>query len=313
MYVNHSHRQLRRHPNASRCIVSSCWHSPIQVCERQNCDPANSPTRIPFHHRLLFWTCPQECDYTCQHIITKRRIDRGEHVTQFHGKWPFIRVLGMQEPFSVLFSLGNLVAHQNGLAKLRSLIPADYPLRRYYVLFSYAGIISWMFSSIFHCRDFRFTEQLDYFAAGGQVLYGFYYTPIRIFRLDKKTPRRRSLLRFWTLVCCAMYVAHVAYLKLWRWNYTYNMAANVVLGIVQNSLWSLFSVHKWRQSHQSWATWPGIAVAWLMMAMSLELFDFPPLWWALDAHSIWHLGTIVPTVIWYKWGSCCNLPFLAFG
>ena len=37
-------------------------------------------------------------------------------------------------------------------------------------------------SMIFHTRDFNFTEKLDYFAAGASVLYGLYYTPIRVFR-----------------------------------------------------------------------------------------------------------------------------------
>ncbi|KAI1208779.1 Per1-domain-containing protein [Annulohypoxylon truncatum] len=272
----------------------------VEVCARENCDPNNNPTHIPFHRRLLFWTCPQECDYTCQHIITQQRLAAGQPVTQFHGKWPFVRVLGMQEPFSVLFSLGNLVAHQNGLAKIRQSIPAAYSLRKYYELFACFGIATWIFSSIFHIRDFRLTEQLDYFAAGAGVLYGMYYTPIRVFRLDKPTPRRQSVLRLWTVLCCSMYIAHVAYLKLWRWNYTYNMAANVTVGLVQNSLWSYFSWKKWTESRQAWAIWPGVAVAWLMTVMSLELLDFPPLWGALDAHSLWHLGTIGPTVLWYN-------------
>ncbi|KAI2614518.1 Per1-domain-containing protein [Hypoxylon fragiforme] len=272
----------------------------VNVCIRENCDPNNDPTPIPLHHRLLLWTCPQECDYTCQHIVTQRRVAAGLPVTQFHGKWPFKRFLGMQEPFSVLFSIGNLVAHSRGLAKLRQSIPASYPLRRYYELFAYLSIATWVCSAVFHTRDFKTTEQLDYFAAGAGVLYGMYYAPIRVFRLDRPTPRRRSFVRLWSVLCASMYVAHVAYLKLWRWNYTYNMAANVVVGLVQNSLWSYFSLRKWSRSRRTWTIWPGIVVAWLMSAMSLELLDFPPLWGAIDAHSLWHLGTIGPIILWYN-------------
>ncbi|KAF3017530.1 hypothetical protein E8E14_012725 [Neopestalotiopsis sp. 37M] len=206
----------------------------------------------------------------------------------------------MQEPFSVLFSLGNMVAHQNGLAKLRASIPANYPLRSYYCLFAYLGIATWIFSTIFHIRDFPVTEQLDYFAAGAGVMYGMYYTPILVFRLDKPTPRRRSVLRLWTVLCCTLYACHVMYLKLWKWDYTYNMAANVVVGLTQNALWTYFSWRKYRQTRRMWAVWPGCVVAWLMMVMSLELLDFPPIWGALDAHSLWHLGTIFPAVVWYN-------------
>jgi post-GPI attachment to proteins factor 3 len=209
----------------------------------------------------------------------------------------------MQEPFSVLFSLLNFLAHQDGLAKILKSIPPTYTLRKYYIWLAYFGMTSWVFSMIFHTRDFRLTEQLDYFAAGASVLYGLYYTPIRIFRMDQGGRKIKSLLRAWTGLCIAAFAAHVTYLKWYSWDYTYNMAANVVVGIVQNILWSWFSVEKYRRLKRTWAAWPGFVVAWVLVAMSLELLDFPPLWGCLDAHSLWHLGTVVPTWLWYKYVS----------
>ena len=221
-------------------------------------------------------------------------------MVQFHGKWPFYRFLGMQEPFSVLFSLGNLWAHYDGLQKIHAQVPRSYTLRPFYEVLAYVGIASWILSAIFHTRDFPLTEQLDYFAAGANVLYGMYYTPVRIFRLDRPSPRRRSLLRAWTVLCAVLYCCHVGYLKGVTWDYTYNMAANVAAGVVQNILWSWFSVDRFRKSRRLWATWPGLVVAWVMFAMSMELFDFPPWFGSIDAHSLWHLMTIGPTVLWYK-------------
>jgi hypothetical protein len=206
----------------------------------------------------------------------------------------------MQEPFSVFFSLLNFLAHQDGLSKIQSNIPPTYTLRRYYVLLAYFGIASWTFSMIFHARDFEVTEQLDYFAAAASVLYGLYYAPIRIFRLDLGGKKTKSLLRAWTTLCIGLYAAHVAYLKYYAWDYTYNMTANVVVGVVQNAMWSWFSFEKYRKSKRTWEAWPGFVVAWIIMAMSLELLDFPPLWGCLDAHSLWHLGTVAPTMLWYN-------------
>ncbi|KAH7035004.1 PER1 protein [Microdochium trichocladiopsis] len=268
----------------------------VNVCERDNCNSKTNPSKIPLHRRLLLWTCPQECDYACQHIITAHRVGRNEPITQFHGKWPFNRMLGMQEPFSVLFSLGNLAAHQQGLAKIRRHVPKTYPLRPFYVLFAWFGTASWVFSAIFHTRDFVSTEQLDYFAAGASVLYGLYYALVRVARLDQ-SPR---LLGLWTLLCAALYAAHVSYLKFWRWDYTYNMAANVAVGLVHNLLWYGFCVAKWRETHAWWSVWPGLIVSWIMLVMGLELLDFPPLAGAFDAHSLWHLGTIPPCIMWYN-------------
>lgn len=258
-------------------------------------------TEPALHRRLLFWTCPHECDYTCQHIITARRQSATppQPVVQFHGKWPFRRLWGMQEPLSVLFSLGNLAAHYYGLYScVLPCIPASYPLRPYYVALARVGMAAWLLSAIFHTRDFPVTEQLDYFAAGASVLYGTYYTVVRVFRLER--PARAPALRAWTALCLLLYAAHVAYLKLWRWDYTYNMAANVACGAVQNVLWTWFSWDRYRRSRRAWAVWPGLVVAWVLVAMSLELLDFPPLWGSLDAHSLWHLGTIAPAFLWYK-------------
>ena len=224
-------------------------------------------------------------------------------VVQYHGKWPFKRLLGIQEPFSVLFSLLNLLAHRQGMARVREQIPARYPLRPWYIALGYFGLASWTFSMIFHTRDFSITEKMDYFAAGASVLYGLYYSPIRIFRLDKREAIRQSILRAWTALCVALYLAHVAYLTIWRWDYTYNMAANVAVGVVQNLLWSGFSIYQYRKLQKTWTVWPGMIVAWLIMAMSLELFDFPPFWGMIDAHSLWHLGTVIPTVWWYRYVS----------
>ena len=239
----------------------------------------------------------------CQAVITDRRIAAGtpQPIVQYHGKWPFRRFLGIQEPMSVLFSLMNLAAHAHGLRRVRASIPASYPLRPYYVVFGYLGLAAWTFSVVFHTRDFVATERADYFAAGASVLYGAYYSVVRIFRLDAAA--RAGARRAWTALCAALYAAHVTYLTAWRWDYTYNMAANVAIGTAQNLLWSWFSIGRYRTLKKPWAAWPGLIVAWIILAMSLELLDFPPLAGLVDAHSLWHLGTVGPTIWWYRYGA----------
>lgn len=254
--------------------------------------------------RLMLWTCSAECDYTCQHVITDRRVLRDppmlEPVVQYHGKWPFHRILGMQEFFSVVFSFMNFYAHYQGIRQVRELIPESYPLRKYYLTFGYIGMASWIFSMIFHCRDFPITEKADYFAAGASVLCGFYLAAIRVFRLDQDKPQfKPTLRRALTTICLGLYVLHVGYLSFWSWDYTYNMAANVVVGSLQNVLWIGFSIVQYRKHRATWLAWPGMIVTWIMLAMSLELFDFPPWTGLIDAHSLWHLGTVVPAAWWY--------------
>jgi hypothetical protein len=267
-----------------------------QICVEKNC--LIEPTPVPLHLRLLFWTCPSECDYACQRSVTEERERQGRAIEQFHGKWPFRRLFGVQEPFSVIFSILNGYVHYVGLHSLRRELPKNYPLALYYRWFSYVGMFCWFWSSVFHTRDFVFTERMDYFGAGANVMYGLYYTPLRVFRLYR--PRFRNVVRIWGYVCLAAYLAHVYYLQFVRWDYTYNMAANVFVGAVTNLLWTYFSIFHYTKLKRFWAAWPGLIVTWLIMAMSLELLDFPPVADALDAHALWHAATILPAMWWYR-------------
>ncbi|KAK9655869.1 hypothetical protein HCH54_000561 [Aspergillus fumigatus] len=276
----------------------------VKICQAENCRDGDSI--IPLHLRLLLWTCPAECDYTCQHVVTDRRLARDppmlNPVVQFHGKWPFRRILGMQEPFSVLFSLLNLLAHWNGIGRIKETVPAWHSLRPYYLTFGYCGLACWTFSMLFHTRDFPLTEKLDYFGAGANVMYGLYLAIIRILRLDQGKPRYKpTLRRLTTTICVLLYTMHVCYLSFWSWDYTYNMIANIVVGAIQNILWTGFSIVRYQKQGKVWMAWPGMIVVWIMLAMSLELQDFPPWHGLIDAHSLWHLGTVIPTAWWYMY------------
>jgi len=63
---------------------------------------------LPLHLRLLGWTPEAEARYHCMHLVTRWRSERGLGHLQYFGKWPFKRVVGIQEPASLLASLGNL-------------------------------------------------------------------------------------------------------------------------------------------------------------------------------------------------------------
>lgn len=75
--------------------------------------------RPPLALRLMFWDCPSDCAYHCMWAVERRRGAAGEApVLQYYRKWPFMRVLGVHELFSVVFSAANLVAHVIGYSRV---------------------------------------------------------------------------------------------------------------------------------------------------------------------------------------------------
>ncbi|GBL50776.1 hypothetical_protein [Candidozyma auris] len=291
--------------------------------------------------KILQWDCPANCDYQCQQIITKERVAAGEEVLQFHGKWPFWRIFGVQEVASMLFSFLNLIPHYLGYHQISECIkklPSEQmaflrgPFRN--VKFAaFVAIGAWLSSTIFHIRDVMFTEKLDYYFAGLTVLTGFYGIAFRYFKLY--LPSRVIYKYFFLLTCVGAYAAHIYRLET-DWSYTYNMQTNIFVGILQNIFWGLtcfelytkyYDLEKaesnviildhlhyirsnriilgsfYAKSPKLYSLYPLLLCFIVILGMSLEIFDFPPIFFDLvDAHSLWHLVTFFPAFFgWYDW------------
>ncbi|KIJ25732.1 hypothetical protein M422DRAFT_38523 [Sphaerobolus stellatus SS14] len=292
----------------------------LSECELQNCLPPTGPVTLPLPLRLTRWSCIDDCKYTCMHDITAKAISNNDKVEQYYGKWPFWRLAGMQEPASVLFSLFNLWAHLRGLRTASRSIPKTHPMRNYYLGWGMLNVNAWVWSAVFHTRDTPRTEKLDYFSAGLAILYSLYYTVVRLFHLYAPSTQRllvshsqnnRSrLLTWWTALCTTLYLLHVLYLSLLpRFDYTYNIVANLILGILHNLLWISYSfpsryIHPfplrtvdYRPKHAYKAVLFGLLTT---AATCLELFDFPPWRGIIDAHALWHLSTSPIVLFWWS-------------
>lgn len=337
-----------------QCHNLVCFHNPYHILqaeygeilqrkghEMHRYEPNwHFDARVAPHLKLLLWDCKSNCDYQCQRIITRERVQQGEEVLQFHGKWPFLRVLGIQELASVVFSMANFVPHYLGYRKLSRAMRdngASKPeLRRSFrnvKFMAFVTMCAWVFSTIFHIRDFIFTERLDYYFAGLTVLLGFYGIGYRYFKLY--LPERRLALWLFTSACIAAYAGHV-YRLVSDWLYTYNMRANIFVGVLQNVVWCLscFALYTkyyerengdekvialthlnyvdpkrvilgtfYTKSAKLYSLYPLLLCLIVVLGMLLEVFDFSPIFYDLvDAHSLWHLVTVVPAFCgWYDW------------
>lgn len=290
-----------------RCL-GQCYQ---KVCN--NGTELYSSDKLPTALQLTFWNCQDNCKYDCMwYVVEKASLDG--KIDQYYGKWPFIRVFGIQEPASVLFSILNGWCHYQGYLLLTALFRAQalrrpigrsprlaslslsgssaahdskssYFLKPFYIAYAFLGMNAWFWSTIFHIRDKPWTEKMDYFSAGALVLYTTYYTVIKVFHI-----RNRLYVRFLTLICLSMFTAHISYLSFWRFDYFYNMLANTLVGLFQNICWLVWVAKNRKVRPHAWKI--GLVVISLSSAMSLELLDFPPYKFIIDAHALWHAATI---------------------
>ncbi|KAN0063925.1 hypothetical protein ACQY0O_003531 [Thecaphora frezii] len=267
-----------RSPEYQRCVASLT----ADLCRDNVDDGTLYAHRLPFILRLTLWTCEDNCKYHCTHMLTNDAHDRVRHahkeaqlevdelvraqsitaasaaskvdelvhqrlaqlrpvqkqMVQFHGKWVFFRFLGAQEPLSVLFSLLNLRVQLKALLMFRKQLPDAFPLKLIYILHTLVSINAWLWSAVFHTRDKHFTEKMDYFSAGAVILSGFFFSACRLFRLAPGTLGFKVLLR----ACAVAFLLHVVYLSIGRFDYAYNMAANVCVGLAHNALWLIYSL-----------------------------------------------------------------------
>ncbi|KAJ3538520.1 hypothetical protein NM688_g6509 [Phlebia brevispora] len=292
------------------------FQSCIVKCESRTCPYTHA---TPLLDRLTFWTCADACKYRCMHYLTDFAIQAGTSIEQYYGKWPFWRKGGMQEPASVMFSVLNGLFHWWGVERLRNRVPVGHPMKKYYLRFAMVSINAWVWSSVFHTRDLPFTEKMDYFSAALAIMYAFYYTVVRLFHLytPATTPQinpspRHIVRRFLAFVCAGAFLAHVTYLTfLPRFDYSYNMIANLIVGMAHNILWLLYSLpaslsvlHRFpgrpKSYRPSYASKAALFVVLTTAATALELFDFPPWGRYIDAHALWHLSTVPIIPFWYE-------------
>ncbi|TKY90316.1 hypothetical protein EX895_000314 [Sporisorium graminicola] len=262
-----------------RLCVNSCT---ADVCRDNVDDGTMLAHRLPFILRLTRWTCEDDCKYHCTHRVTNDAVERvhkiqhdarleveqlaksqpisasakaerirgivetqmsalrpvQKQMVQFHGKWVFIRFLGAQEPLSVLFSLLNLKVHWNALFMMRKQLPDAFPLKLVYIVHTLISMNAWLWSAVFHTRDKNWTEKLDYFSAGSVIMSAFFFSATRLFRIAPGSDRFALLRR----VCMGALGLHVLYLSIGRFDYAYNMAANVVVGLIHTLLWLAYSL-----------------------------------------------------------------------
>jgi len=276
-------------PGDNHYVYRSC----LNHCKHINCS-----TPLGFSEQSIFqWSCPDECAYECMWQTVSHLQANNRSIVQFHGKWPFKRVFGIQEPASTLFSILNLLSNYFfGYRKLRQTLRRGvHPLYSMWMSFCLISINAWIWSTVFHARDKPLTEIFDYIGAISLIFAQFICCIIRI---AFRTPFQQISYKI-SLFFFIFFLYHSYYLLFIKMDYGYNMTVNVLIGLLNVICWLLWSV--WKFSQGKIYVWKcALSVILTMSFVGLELLDFSPIAWTIDAHALWHLATVILPFIWYK-------------
>ncbi|KAI5066041.1 hypothetical protein GOP47_0018665 [Adiantum capillus-veneris] len=249
------------------------------------------------------WDCTSECRYQCMMLREAKRTNNGELPVKYHGKWPFKRVLGLQEPLSVIFSLANLAVHLQSFISFLYLLHRVLPKRPqgkrgpYYeysfqwTVYGLAALNSWVWSAVFHARSTLVTERADYSAAVALLGIGLIVAIIRTFSL-----RIEATQVMVAAPVIAFVSTHIMYLNFYNFDYGWNVKVWVTMGVLQVLLWTVWAGYVCHPSRlKLWFVVTGGA-----MIKFLDILDFPPLGGLLDAHALWHAFHVALTWLWWS-------------
>ncbi|KAF5399911.1 Post-GPI attachment to proteins factor [Paragonimus heterotremus] len=274
---------------------TQCVH---RMCELQNRGVASwdqiHPLTLCLLEDTVRWQCDRECVYRCMWKTVEAFQRDNLSVPQFYGKWPFVRMLGIQEPASTLFSLINLLTQAFGLYKLCVAFSISLPMWKYWVLQSLFSMNAWLWSTVFHTVDTPLTEKLDYFAAVAFILASIVTLQGRIL------PNWLWLRLICVVALLIFFVRHVDYMSTHRFDYGYNMLVAVISGLINCSGWLLWSFGWCTIRQHPHVIYCRFSVLCLLGCVALELCDFAPLAWFLDAHALWHASSWPLILLWYK-------------
>jgi len=257
------------------CVVT-CSDSKGEKCLRFK-------EKSDFWLKLLGWSCEDDCSYQCMWKITNERINEGLSIFKYFGKWPFVRIFGMQEIGSVVFSLGNLLPNLF-YVYLYKRFNTSYRYKGYWIFFGLITANAWIWSIVFHARDNYYTERMDYFSA---LLAHFANSwAAVIITLELRMPITFLI----SLVFGSWYLCHISYLQFIKFDYEFNIVVAIIQGLVATMFWFYWVWKNYYHRPHAWKIGTTFIILWI--AGALELWDFPPFLFLFDAHSLWHLATI---------------------
>mmetsp|Transcript_12566 Transcript_12566/g.18838 ORF Transcript_12566/g.18838 Transcript_12566/m.18838 type:complete len:328 (+) Transcript_12566:2-985(+) len=272
------------------------------------------PCELTAAERLFWWDCPANCRYECMWEVEGIRLKNVTRVHEyarilkepvdekklhsyrpmkFYGKWVFHRIWGVQELASSLFSLFNLIPHLIQFLFYYHIFILRGRVGYVWLVVVAAGANAWVWSTIFHARDQTITERLDYFSAGLTITSMCWATLIDTIPFFQQT----FPFLLTTFLFAFHYLTHIYHLHFVLFDYGYNMNVMIITSLIFILLWLIWILRHPERPYR----WRVLLIHFSLIAAGLfEVFDFPPYFYLVDAHSLWHASTVPLYFYWFS-------------
>lgn len=269
-------------------------------CEASMCQDTNTSR---FGAGFPYWDCKNDCSYDCIQEITAHRFSEGYGPLKYFGHWPFLRVFGLEEAASMVFSVLNAVPYFISLFRALHL-NADVMKNHYmgYWLYAYylIAIETWLASAFYHSRKTELASLVDFASALFFLSYSLWLAIRRIWGPQASSTKVTLAFSLFILLFAyrlsGMYSGDVSFD-----NHMWVSISVAVFNVLTWLSWLIFSTETIR-GNGLYRYLCLVSQLWFSLAALLELFDFPAIWGLFDAHSLWHAATIPLGFIWaYFW------------
>ena len=293
------------------CIVTAMYASQgdrddsFQIC-RLECSTAtcHSSQKSKFGDRFPYWNCDDDCGYDCMQTITAERSKEGYGPFKYYGHWPFLRIFGLEEPASVVFSLLNALPYIRSIFdnfKKYHTKSKDSFMDRWLTLYWFISTNTWLASAFYHSRKTENASFYDYISALLFLGYSLWLAVRRI--LGANADSKKITILF--LSSLILYITQVVRMSRGHVTHDDHMRLCITLAVSNVFtwlLWLLVSSKKIAFERYNYRYLCLLTQIWCSLAALLELFDFPAIWGIFDAHSLWHAATVPLGFIWaYFW------------
>ncbi|ORD94417.1 PER1 [Enterospora canceri] len=241
------------------------------------------------------------CNYNC---IKQLKYNN----CKYNGRWIFMSLLGFTELLSSGCALLKFIINLSYYKKLVR-ISRGSPLRVDYLIHYGAMSLAFISSFLFHLHETVLTRNMDYFTAVFTIAMSALVTTQRniliLISINKKNRQSGTelpkcyyvLKQTVRIIFVTGYVYHVYRMLYIDFNYKYNMVVcGILLCLIQLNYLITTVYYKNKHIKDKIVTLTNL----IIISGVFELSDFPPLFYLMDSHFLWHAGLLLSIKPFYK-------------